>query len=189
MGRPSIAPLLAWVPLLVVLGGCGLSGTNSDGYVPGDGNLISYAAADRGAPVELSGKTLQGKSYDVSAARGKVVVVNIWGSWCGPCVREAPLLEKAHQRLGDKVAFVGIDVRDTSGDAQAFERGNKISYPSIYSADGKALLSFKGKVPTKQPSTVLLDPQGRVAGIFSGPVPSTLTLVEAVQDVEKSASA
>jgi len=190
MGRLRPLATLALVPLLAVLGACGLSGTNDDGYISGDGALVSYAADDRGEPIDLTGKTLQGKDYDVSAERGKVVVVNIWGSWCGPCIREAPILQKAHEELGDKVAFVGVDVRETSADnAIAFERGNDISYPSIYSPDGRALLAFKGKVsPKAQPATLILDAEGRVAGVFSGPVPTKLTLVEAVEDVEKSGS-
>lgn len=178
------------MPLLVVAAGCGLAGTNDGGYVAGDGALVSYASDDRGAPVDLSGKTLQGKPYDVADDRGKIVVVNIWGSWCGPCIREAPILQQAHRQLGDKVAFVGVDVRETSAqNGIMFERGNKITYPSIYSPDGRALLSFKGKVsPKAQPATLILDAKGRVAAVFSGPVPTKLTLVEAVQDVAKGGS-
>lgn len=183
--------VLTLLPLLAVLGACGLSGTNNGGYISGNGQLVTYAADDRGAPVELTGKTLQGKPYDLATERGKVVVVNIWGSWCGDCIREAPALsaaaEQLQHQLGDKVAFVGVDVRDSVADALSFERGNDIDYPSIDGNDGKALLAFQGKFsPRTTPATILIDAQGRVAGIFNGEIPSKLTLVEAVQDVEKS---
>jgi len=186
--RLAVPPLLA---VLLGLSACGLSGTNNGGYIEGDGQVVTYAVDDRSDPIELSGETLQGKPYDLADQRGKVVVVNVWGAWCASCVGEAPLLEKAHQELGDDVAFVGIDVRDNSRDnALAFERGNHLTYPSIYSPDSSATRPFKGSVnPRTTPATLVLDPEGRVAAVISGAVPSTLTLVEVVRDVQGKSAA
>jgi thiol-disulfide isomerase/thioredoxin len=180
--------LLTVLPLLV-LTGCGLAGTNSAGYIPGDGSAPREIqnVADRGAPVDLSGTTLQGDNLDLKSTRGKVTVVNVWGSWCGDCVREADFLQQAHKRLGSSVPFVGIDVRDTSpAPALAFERGHHVTYPSIYSPKGTAVLAFSSSVsPRTTPATLVLDTQGRVAAIIGGTVPSTLTLVDVVRDVQK----
>jgi len=173
---------------LLALAGCGLPGTNNAGYIPGDGVPHEITnVADRGDPVDLSGTTLQGKSLDLSSTRGKVTVVNVWGSWCGDCVREAGFLEQAHKQLGAAVPFVGIDVRDSSADnARAYERGHDITYPSIYSPKGTATLAFAAKVsPRTTPATLVLDTQGRVAAIIGGTVPDTLTLVEVVHDVQR----
>ena len=188
--KRGLRPLVV-LPLLAVLGACGLAGTNEGGYIEGDGNVVTYAVDHRGDAIELTGKTLQGKAYDLADQRGKVVVVNVWGAWCGECIKEAPLLKEAQAELakqyGDKVTFVGIDVRDSVGSALAFERGNGIDYPSIDGNDGKALRSFTGKVsPRTTPATMVLDKQGRVAATINGAVPSKLTLVETVQDVETS---
>jgi thiol-disulfide isomerase/thioredoxin len=183
--------LLAVLPPLV-LAGCGMSGTNSAGYISGDGAPREIQdPADRGAPVELTGTTLQGDSFDLGSTRGKVTVINVWGSWCGDCVREADLLQQAHQRLGAAVPFVGIDVRDTSpAPALAFERGHGITYPSIYSPNGKAVLAFASSVsPRTTPATLVLDTQGRVAAVIGGTVPSTLTLVDVVRDVQQMSKA
>ena len=58
------------------------------------------------------------------------VVLNMWGSWCPPCVAEMPALEAAHRLLGPKVTFVGLDVGDQRSSAIAFIRRSKVTYPS-----------------------------------------------------------
>lgn len=176
-----IAPLLL---TLAALAGCGLSGTNDGGYISGDGQVIQYAAADRGEPISLSGKTLTGSSYDLSAQRGKVVVVNFWWSTCGPCRKETPMLQSVHTALGDKVAFLGVNIRDNSADqGLAFERYYKVTYPSLYSPDGKATLAFRDRLsPRTVPATAVLDPQGRVAAIIRGTIPTRTTLEDIIED-------
>ena len=181
----AVLPLLA---LLSGLGGCGLSGTNEGGYIEGDGQVVTYALDKRDDPVSLTGKTLQGKPYDLARQRGKVVVVNVWGAWCNECIKEAPLLRAAYDQLkkkyGDKVAFLGIDVRDSStATPLAFERGNDLTYPSLYSPDSAATQPFRDRMPNTTPATLVLDPQGRVAAVIGGAVPSELTLVDVVEDV------
>ena len=119
--------------------------------------------------------------------RGKPVVVQVWGSWCTPCRAEAPLLVAARKQLGDRVHFVGIDIRD-SGSAQPtqFQRTFGIDWPSYYSPDGEALLAFRGTLtPNTIPGLVVLDTQGRTAASIVGSVPSTLTLVDLVRGVLK----
>ena len=62
------------------------------GYVSGDGSYQTFAIADRGAPVDFSGTTLTGESWSLADRRGKVVVINVWASWCAACRDEHPLL-------------------------------------------------------------------------------------------------
>lgn len=183
--------LLAVLPLLAALsmaGACGLQGTNDGGYISGDGQVTQYHAADRGKPVELSGTTLEGKTYDIAQDRGKPVVINVWGTWCGECIKETPMVQAAHQQLGDGASFVGIDTRDTSiQTALAFQRGNNVTYPSVFDANGKAIRTLADYVsPRTVPATIVLDRQGRVAAVIRGSIPSKLTLVEVVRDLEKS---
>jgi thiol-disulfide isomerase/thioredoxin len=170
------------VPLLAA---CGLSGTNDGGYITGDGRVQAVHIAKRGAPVELSGTTLDGKPFDLASDRGKVVVVNTWWSGCGPCNNEMPMLQQAAASLVDTAAFVGIDIRETSAaNGLAFQRQHGVTYPSLYSPDGKAVLAFPSAyAPRTIPATVVLDAQGRVGAIIRGAIPSKLTLTETVQCV------
>jgi thiol-disulfide isomerase/thioredoxin len=179
MPRRLLLPLLL-AALLAVSGCSGLSGTNQGGYITGDGTTTVWSPDDRGTPVELTGRTLDGQTVDLADLRGKPVVVNVWWSGCGPCRTEMPLLQQASTELAGKAAFLGINTRDSSPDnGLAFERSVGATYPSIYAPDGRALLAFPG-LPRPLPSTVVLDAEGRIAATISGPIPSKLTLTELV---------
>jgi thiol-disulfide isomerase/thioredoxin len=170
------------VPLLA---GCGSSGTGDKGYVTGDGVINQVGVAHRHTVGELSGSTLDDGHFDLSDHRGKVVVVNVWGSWCGECRAEAKALATAADELVPKgVVFVGINTRDSSRDnGLAYDRSFGISYPSIFDPSGRTLLSFKGTItPTSIPSTLVIDTQGRIAASVLGTLPSATTLVDLVQD-------
>jgi len=182
MRRLLVLPLLL---LAVTLSACGLSGTNNGGWITGVGDVEYVATAQRGNPVSLTGTSLEGAQVDLAADRGKVSVINVWGAWCGSCVDEAAKIQAAHQQLGAKVPFVGIDIRDTDqAQARSFEQHFGIDYPSIYSSDGTAVLAFADNLsPRTIPATIILDQQGRVAAIIRGSISASSTLVGAVQDV------
>ncbi|MDT0183584.1 TlpA disulfide reductase family protein [Microbacterium sp. ARD31] len=143
------------------------------------------AAADREAPLELSGEDLEGNPVDLADLRGKPVVINVWWSECPPCRVEQPDLNEAAAELGDRVAFLGVNIRDSSAEkGLAFTRNFDVTYPSLYSPDGSALLSFAGTLnPRSIPSTVVLDDEGRVAASVQGRIPTTQTLLSLVDVV------
>lgn len=188
----STAVVAALLTLLVTVTGCtSLSGTGDKGFVTGDGTVTEKDAADRGEPVSLTGKDLDGKALDLERLRGKPVVVVVWGSWCTPCRAEAPSVVEAAHQLDGQAEFVGIDIRDPSVDqAKSFVRAFDVPYPSFYSPDGQALLAFSGTLtPNTIPSFVVLDDQGRVGASIIGSLPSTQTLVDLVGDVSGSTKA
>lgn len=183
-----VAGLLAG--LLVGLAGCG-AGQTSDGssdqaFIAGDGAVTMLDLADRREPVDLRGPLLDGSAdggeFDVAEHRGKVVLINVWGSWCAPCREEAPHLQQAWDSLQDRdVQFVGLNTRDVDDAARAFERRFEITYPSVRDPDGRLQLVFhKTLPPTAIPSTILLDRDGRVAAsVIGNTTASTFTgLVE-----------
>jgi len=91
----------------------------------------------------------------------------------------------AADELGDSASFVGINLRDGStAQALAHDKKYGVEYPSFYEPDGKALLAFPGVLtPRAVPATVVLDAEGRVAASILGPIPSTQTLVDVVEEV------
>ena len=80
---------------------------------------------------------------------GKVVVINVWGQWCGPCRSEIAELQKVYDATqGDGVAFLGIDVRDNNRDAaRDFVVDRKVTFPSIYDPSMRTMIAFGGRYP------------------------------------------
>ncbi|MER5493996.1 TlpA family protein disulfide reductase [Streptomyces sp. LE64] len=142
----------------------GAGGTN---FVAGKDGIATLAADERGPAPKIDGETLEGERLDLADHRGKVVVLNVWGSWCPPCRAEAPSFQKVSKETKSQgVEFVGINTRDTSqAPAKAFEESFGVTYPSLYDPMGKLMLRFpKGTLnPQAIPSTLVLDREGRVA--------------------------
>ena len=130
-------------------------------------------------PALGSNRTISSQDY-----RGKVVVINVWGSWCPPCRKEAPDLQAASVETKDTAQFIGITSKDYDpAPAEAFVRTFQITYPSIYDPNGKVLLAFAGKLPPSAiPSTMIIDRQGRLAVRVLSEV-SKITLVDMINDV------
>ncbi|GAW48848.1 MULTISPECIES: TlpA disulfide reductase family protein [unclassified Nocardioides] len=176
----------ATLACLLLLTGCSsLGGTGDKGYISGNGDVRIVDEADRSDPVTLTGESLTGEPIDAADYRGKVVVVNVWWSGCGPCRTEMPMLAQASAELGDSAQFLGINIRDSSqSQGLAFARDAGVEYPSIYDPNGRAMLAFSGRISlVSTPSTVILDPQGRVAAMISGDIPTERTLLDVVEDV------
>jgi cytochrome c biogenesis protein CcmG/thiol:disulfide interchange protein DsbE len=97
--------------------------------------------------------------------RGKAAVVNFWATWCTPCRREMPLLADAHRRLGDRMAIVGVDVKDNRDEAIRFLGELGVDYPSAYDPEASAAASFD---IVGLPVTVLVGADGRVLDRITG---------------------
>lgn len=155
------------------------------GFVSGSGT-VSVLSPRVPAP-KLVGETLDGKKLDLADYRGKVVVVNVWGSWCKPCRHEAPELNKASKELGDSVVFVGINTRDKNPvPARKFVQTFEVGFPSVYDPDGKLLLGFRGLISASAiPSTLVIDAEGKVAVRVLGEI-SANSLVDMVEKARTS---
>ncbi|MEW2162866.1 TlpA disulfide reductase family protein [Streptomyces sp. NPDC007084] len=169
-GRAALLTAGAAVAALL-LTACGSGGTKGgaggSGFVAGKDGISTVAKADRVAIPDLSGPTVDGKHLDVADFKGKVVVLNVWGSWCPPCRAEAPNFVKvAKETASQGVQFVGINTRDPgTAKARAFEKDKGVTYPSLYDPTGKLMLRFeKGTLnPQTIPSTLVIDRDGKIA--------------------------
>lgn len=154
------------------------------GFVSGSGNVSVFAPADRKPAPALTGTTLDDKTWNLADHTGKVVVLNVWGSWCNPCRKEAPDLVAAAKELGPSVQFVGLNTRDLDkAPARKFAQEFGMTYPSIFDPSGKLLLGFRGGQisPSAIPSTLVIDKNGKVAARVLGEV-SKQTLLGMVKD-------
>ena len=187
--RSPVRLLLAVLLLGAVTSACGgAADTGDKGYVDGTGIITRLAVDERKKPGAVSGTTLEGKDLSLESYAGRVVVLNVWGSWCPPCRKEASTLAAAARELAqDDVAFVGVNTKDAGTEqGLAFQRRYDVPYPSLFDPAGRSLLAFRGTLnPSAIPSTVVLDQQGRVAASILGEVPSRQTLVDLVRDVQK----
>ena len=166
------AAVLTGVLLAVVLV-AGWAGGGNSGVtdVGGNTNAIIYAAGHRPLAPEFTGTTLTGSKLSFSAYRGKVVVLNFWGSWCPPCREEAPALAVvAKQYQSANTTFLGVDERDTTASAEAFTRNFGIAYPSLNDPGQEIALDFTAVVPLEgTPTTLVIDRTGHIAGaVFGG---------------------
>jgi thiol-disulfide isomerase/thioredoxin len=160
------------------------SGSGEAGFISGKGVITTLPVEEREAPGQVVGETIDGEPISLADYAGETVVVNVWGSWCGPCRRETPLLVDASDELPQGAVLAGVNIRDNADTARAFERSNDVPYPSIHDPGSEQLLAFPTPFnPRDIPSTMVLDREGRVAALIRGELPSKLTLLDVVEEV------
>ena len=151
---------------VVVLSGCGLVDRpgSRDATSSSAVGITRLAPKDRVRGPEVAGKDLEGAPVSLEQWRGKVVVVNVWGSWCPPCRAETPVLNRLANELEGEVPFLGIAVRESAAASLAFARKRDVPYPSISDSSGSLLARFAKPLPAAAvPTTFVLDRRGRVA--------------------------
>ena len=151
-----ILPAVAFVALL------GLAVRNQ-AATPEPGDM----APDFSRPI-LSGPVGdRSASLSLADLKGRPVVLNFWASWCEPCKDEAPLLRKAYEEYGDRVSFVGVDIRDARSDALRFVADEDLDYVHVRDEDLEMYDDFG---LTGQPETFFLDQEGVIIEHVNGPL-------------------
>jgi thiol-disulfide isomerase/thioredoxin len=181
--------IVATVAVALLAGALAVTLTTGSGAQAGvsylDGNPAQrvYAAGDRPLAPDFTATSLTGTRISLASYRGKIVVLNFWGSWCPPCRDEAPTLAVLSEQYAPKgVAFLGDDVGDTPVNALSFTRGVGITYPSVNDPGYTVVQDFSQIVPVNDtPTTVVIDRTGRIAGVVLGTV-SYGTMVTLLSD-------
>jgi cytochrome c biogenesis protein CcmG/thiol:disulfide interchange protein DsbE len=146
--------------------------------------LLTYGVASRGPDTSIDERLADGDRVaapvrdlpvlgskgtgSLADHRGKVVVLNVWASWCPPCVSEMPLLQRTHEKIAPRGGLVlGIDTQDAQEDALKFLREKEIEFTSLRDRDREygRDLGVSG-----YPETFLIDREGRIAALRRGPV-------------------
>lgn len=150
-------------------------------YIAGNGTVTFIKSEDRKLGPTLSGATLDGKNLTI--AKGKILVVNIWASWCAPCRAEAPTLAAlANKYRSQGVDFLGVLTRDSEVAARAFQKRFNIPYPTLI--DDSVLLGFRDTLSANAiPSTLILDKKGYVAARISGEI-TVASLSKLIEKIE-----
>jgi thiol-disulfide isomerase/thioredoxin len=170
--RTPLSAVAAVATGALLLSGCSddskASASGEQGYVQGTGQITKVGEGSRKPAPDVGGETVSDGEVHLSDYRGKVVVLNVWGSWCPPCRAEAPHFAKVAEDTEDQgVRFLGINIRDfDKAQARAFENGFGIEYPSLYDPYGsKQMAEFPdGTLPPQTiPSTLVIDRNGKIA--------------------------
>lgn len=155
--------LLALIPAVVVAGLWVVAAARS----PEDPG----AAVELSGPMpEIDGPALLGGEVTPAAYRGKVVVVNFWASWCGPCRQEQPGLQRLSEEYEGRVQFIGVNFKDDPAAARAYIDEFAVTYPSVQDSTGRIAHDFQ--IPWL-PATVLVDAEGQLRYRLLGAQPES----------------
>jgi cytochrome c biogenesis protein CcmG, thiol:disulfide interchange protein DsbE len=171
------------VPILVSLAGACLIGLLVYGVSaqPANRTLDQALAEGRRPPAPDAGRRLPaldggetgggdatGVRNSLAGYRGEVVLLNFWASWCTPCQAEAPLLEKAQERLRrERGTVLGVTYLDVAGDSREFVRAQHVTYPNLRDTNGE----FAHSYGTNQlPESFVIDRAGDIVAICRGEI-------------------
>jgi thiol-disulfide isomerase/thioredoxin len=158
----AVAAVIAALALAVVL-----SGTSSN--------------SGKAAP-ELPREVLVPPRKTLASLRGKPAAINFWASWCGPCRKESPDMQRLYRSLHGSAGLVGVDYSDDSGNARDFIQEFGLAYPMLSDPDGKVGDRYG---VTGLPATAILDSKGRIVELLRGPQ-TAQTVGQALRQADSS---
>lgn len=128
---------------------------------------LSTVAAEAPAPApDFTLKSATGENIRLSEQRGKVVMLNFWASWCGPCRQEMPLLDgiyKKHAKMG--FVLLGINVEEDNTDAKKMLQALAVSFPILFDTDNKLSVLYNLEA---MPTSIMIDKKGKIRYVDRG---------------------
>jgi cytochrome c biogenesis protein CcmG, thiol:disulfide interchange protein DsbE len=160
--------VIAAIATLLIVGLVNRNVTNSMDAAIAKGQRVPAPAFTLPVLTSTAGMPSAGQNLSLAQLRGHPVVLNIWASWCVPCVDEAPILQSIWDRYRSKgVYVVGVDVKDLSGDALGFHAANGLTFPTVRDGEGNIEAPYG---TTGVPESFIIDRQGNLAAALRGPL-------------------
>ena len=116
---------------------------------------------------DFTATTLDGVTIRLSEQRGKVVLVNAFATWCGPCLAETPHLVEIYHTNSDELTIVGLNMQENESVVSAYRDQFEITYPLVLDPDGSLTEIYK---PIGLPTSWFIDPDGIVRYVHAGPM-------------------
>ena len=160
---------LAMAVAVLLLAGCSSPSEKIAGEVVSCESILSSATENSIMLDCLDGT----EGASINGIKGPAII-NVWGSWCGPCKEEMPVLRSFYEKAQGKLALIGVDVEEASiEDGREFVENNGITWPNLYDADGKSRAYFGMGVPV----TWFIAADGSVAYKHIGVIKSEKELI------------
>lgn len=134
--------------------------------LPAEEDPYSYGILNAGdtAP-DFTVSLADGTEFSLSAQQGKIVLLNFWATWCGPCVREMPAFEKLQEEYGEDVAILAVNCMEDAGIVDAFLEETGYTFPVAYDAEGSVIMKYPSQ---GIPYTLIIDAEGIIQKIYVG---------------------
>jgi peroxiredoxin len=136
-----------------------------------DGRSVGIMAGEM-AP-DFTGTTLDGETIRLSDFRGKIVLVNDFASWCGPCLIETPHLVDIYNAEGGEVVIIGLNLEETEAHVAGYKDEFDVTYPLMLNEDGALTEIYR---PIGLPTSWFIDPDGVIRYVHAGPM--TMPMLE-----------
>ena len=160
---------LAMAVAVLLLAGCSSPSEKIAGEVVSCESILSSATENSIMLDCLDGTD----GASINGIKGPAII-NVWGSWCGPCKEEMPILRSFYEKAQGKLALIGVDVEEASiEDGRKFVKNNGITWPNLYDADGKSRAYFGMGVPV----TWFIATDGSVAYKHIGVIKNEIELI------------
>ena len=128
--------------------------------------VSSMVGASSALAPSFSLPSRSGDIVSLDKLRGKVVMLNFWASWCGPCRHEMPLLDQMHKRYSSLgFTMIGVNVESNTADAEKWLQQTPVSFPVLFDKENKVSKLYDVNA---MPSTVFIDRKGNVRALHRG---------------------
>ncbi len=166
MKKKLIVVAMFWVMLSMIVTGCGVSDSGSSGDASQTELKENYPALSEGSDApDFTADINDGNTFTLSEKQGKVVLLNFWATWCGPCVGEMPAFQKLYEEYGDKIEILAVNMAEDRETVDAFVEDCGYTFPIAYDEGGKISIKYPSE---GIPYTLVIGKDGKVSAIFLG---------------------